>query len=668
MYFYRRYPRRRRYWRRRPRRFIRHRYWRRKRYYKRRYGVRKKRKLKSIILRQFQPQHIRKLKCKGTIPLFVTTSETVSRNFAMYWYEISPQFVPGGGGFSIINFKLTAFYQLFKKILCYWTQSNNTLPLIKYTGCTIKLYTSEHTDYIATYHNCLPMKPTLDTYNSTHPQMQKLNNRHMIIRCRQNRPNRKPYRKIKLRPPSQFTQKWYFQNEIADQSLLMLMVSAMSLDRYFAGSKSISTTIEFTSLNTNIFKFHNWKLNPTSGYYPKENTYLYALENGHQNIENEKVVNLIYLGQTKNIGIGKTIKQTQTSGQQIKDTFSKYTQDSTNWGNPFDPRYLTEEVPVYYSTKSPQQLLIHYTTQSGTFSETTQIGHGIMTTFTEKLLVECRYNPYGDYTDNNIFLEQNNIVTPHEWAQPTDPKLEGGPYPLWLSTWGFIDWQKNRLGPSADLDYVFVMVTHHIKPPLPFYVPIDEDFQKGRSPFQPDNTKPTIEDQLHWQPKVRFQLRTINNIASCGPATVRLPPQISAEAHADFTFHFKLGGCASPGQEIEDPTKQTQWPVPNNILQQPSLQSPSMPLESFIYNFDKRRDYITKRATERLQSISPIKESLLSITDRNFLHQETPQESSQSSEEETEKEALLRLINKQRTRQLKFKQRILQLIQQQSSE
>ena len=92
----------------------------------------------------------------------------------MYWYEISPQFVPGGGGFSIINFKLTAFYQLFKKILCYWTQSNNTLPLIKYTGCTIKLYTSEHTDYIATYHNCLPMKPTLDTYNSTHPQMQKL--------------------------------------------------------------------------------------------------------------------------------------------------------------------------------------------------------------------------------------------------------------------------------------------------------------------------------------------------------------------------------------------------------------------------------------------------------------------------------------------------------------
>lgn len=442
----------------------------------------------------------------------------------------------------------------------------------------------------------------------------------------------------------------------------------MSLDRYFAGSKSISTTIEFTSLNTNIFKFHNWKLNPTSGYYPKENTYLYALENGHQNIENEKVVNLIYLGQTKNIGIGKTIKQTQTSGQQIKDTFSKYTQDSTHWGNPFDPRYLTEEVPVYYSTKSPQQLLIHYTTTSGTFTENTDIGHGIMTTFTEKLLVECRYNPYGDYTDNNIFLEQNNIVTPHEWSQPTDPKLEGGPYPLWLSTWGFIDWQKNRLGPSADLDYVFVMVTHHIKPPLPFYVPIDEDFQKGRSPFQPDNTKPTIEDQLHWQPKVRFQLRTINNIASCGPATVRLPPQISAEAHADFTFHFKLGGCASPGQEIEDPTKQTQWPVPNNILQQPSLQSPSMPLESFIYNFDKRRDYITKRATERLQSISPIKESLLSITDRNFLHQETPQESSQSSEEETEKEALLRLINKQRTRQLKFKQRILQLIQQQSSE
>nr|UGV39049.1 MAG: ORF1 [TTV-like mini virus] len=668
MYFYRRLPRRRRYWRRRPRRFIRNRYWRRKRYHRYRYGVRRKRKLKSIFLKQFQPQHIQKLKIKGTVPLWLTTSETVSRNFAMNWFEISPQYVPNGGGFSIINFSLKAFYQLFKKILCYWTKSNTTLPLIKYTGCQLKLYSSEKFDYIATYHNCLPMKPTLDTYNSTHPQLQKLNNRHIIVRCRQNRPNRKPYRRIKLKPPSQYTQKWYFQNELADQSLLMLMTSSMSLDRYFAGASSISTTIEFTSLNTNIFRYHNWKKNQTSGYFPKEQTYLWALKNGHTKIEQEKVLNLIFLGQTTTLQTGQTILETHT-GTDYNATFTKYISNSTYWGNPFDPKYLTEEVPVYYSKKSPHEMQIYYSTHPKTIDKNTMIGDGILTTFAQDLLIECRYNPYGDYTDNHIFLEPNNIVTPHDWEQPTDPKLEGGPYPLWLSTWGFIDWQKNRLGEAADLDYVFVMVTHHIQPPLPFYVPIDSDFQNGRSPFQKDGTKANITDQTHWQPKVRFQTRSINAIAACGPATIRLPPGISAEAHADFTFYFKIGGCASPGQEIGDPKTQPQWPVPSNILQQPSLQSPGTALENYIYNFDWRRGYLTKRATERLQTIPTTKESLLSIADRNLLHQETsPQTSSQSSEEETEKETLLRLINKQRSRQLKFKQRILQLIQQQNLE
>ncbi len=578
----------------------------------------------------------------------------------MYVYNTVPHGYPNGGGFNIICFKLSAFYQLFKKVMCYWTHSNDTMPLIRYTGCKIKLYHSEHADYIATYHNCYPMTTTLDTYNSCHPTVLQLNNRHKIIPCRKNRPNRKPYTKLKIRPPSQFTNKWYFQNEFADTSLLMLMVSAMSLDRMYANSTAISTSLGFTSLNTGMFKYHNWKQNLTSGYTPKQGIWLWALQNGHNRLQDNKVVDLIYLGQTNLYSEGKTIRETKITSDDWKVTLQKYTSSGTNWGNVFMPKYLNEEVTILITKKSPHDISEHYMSN---FNENTTIGTGVFDTPTEKLLVECRYNPYADNGGNDIFLEGINKIGPQEWSKPIDKKLEGGNYPLWLSGFGFTDWQKNRLGEAADLDYVCVFTSDHIVPRLGFYVPIDKDFLAGRSPFGEDNSKPILTDQAHWQPKVRFQYSSLNNIFSSGPGTIKLPAQTSAEAHADFIFYFKLGGCGPPMSNIEDPKIQPQWPTPNNMLQKPSLQNPTTPIETFLFNFDERRHFLTKRATDRLLKYQSTKTPLSSITDSNLLHQ-TSEETPETSEEETEKETLLELLQQQQRKQQRFKQRILQLMTQ----
>nr|UGV39569.1 MAG: ORF1 [TTV-like mini virus] len=659
----RRYPRRRRYWRRRPGRTIFRRYWRTKRWRRRR-RVRKRLKLPSIFIKQYQPPHIRKLCITGTIPLFACTSETISHNFAMYFYETAPTHYPTGGGFNIIRFNLQALYQLHQKALSFWTQSNDTMPLIKYSGARVKLYSSEHTDYIANYHTCLPMEATLDTYQSTHPTIMQLNNRHKIVRCRKNRPNKKPYTLFKIKPPSQLQKQWYFQKELATTPLFMIMVSGMSLDRYYMSSKALSTTIGFKSLNTKIFQFHDWKSTKTTPYQPKQGLYMYALENGPTNIANANVVDLIVLGQTKTIGPGVTIISTKSGSDDVKTTMTKYASNSTYWGNPFDPKYLTDKHTVYYSNKSIQELLIKYTTTPSTLTAQTKIGDGIMQTFTEDLVIDCRYNPYTDYSDNHVFLEPINNQQQIPWRQPTDHKLEAGPYPIWLSTWGFTDWQKNRLKQATQLDYVLVIISNHITPQIQTYIPIDDDFLHGRSPFGEKDSLPTINDQTHWQPKLRFQERTINIIACSGPGTLKLPPELSAEAHCSYKLYFKVGGCAPETKTIEDPNKQPTWTIPGNLSNQPSLQSPSLPIQSFIYNFDKRRDIITKRAAERLLSISPTKTTLYDFTEQNLFHQRPPQETSASdTEEEAEKETLLRLIQQQRHKQLKFKQRILQLME-----
>nr|UGV34736.1 MAG: ORF1 [TTV-like mini virus] len=664
---YRRYPqRRRRIWRRRFRRPFFNRFWR-KRRHRYRHRVRRRLKLPYLTLRQYQPPHINKLKIKGTVPLFITTSETISRDYTMYSYNTVPHLQPNGGGYSIITFNLGAFWQMFQKVLCIWTQSNNELPLIRYTGCQIKLYNSEHADYITNYHNCFPMTPNLDTFNSTHPTIMQLNNRHKIIPCRKNRRNPKPYKKLKLKPPSQMTKKWYFQNELCDTPLLMLMTASMSLDRYYQSSNSISTTIGFKSLNTDIFQSHNFKTNQTSGYQPKPGFYMWAISNGDKAIEEEFVIDLIFLGQTELYTQGKPIRQTKTNGKTWVQTFNDYTTSKTHWGNPFDPTYLEEHLTILLTQKSPHELLIKYTS-SKEFNDQTKIGHGVFTEPTGNLIIDCRYNPLSDNGNNHIFLEPINKQDNHPWSQPTDPKLEGRSYPVWLSTWGFLDYQKDRLKESMDLDYVFIITSDYIHPRLGFFLPIDEDFLNGRSPYGEDNTKPTITDQKHWQPKVRFQTRTINTIASCGPGTIKLSPQTSAEAHADFIFYFKLGGCAPKTKTIENPKEQPVYPTPNNFFQQPSLQNPEYPATSFIYNFDQRRHYFTKKATERLSEIPSIKTTVSSITGGNRLHQETQKETSSESESETETQTLLQQLKHQYRKQHRFKQRILQLIQQLSSE
>nr|UGV34655.1 MAG: ORF1 [TTV-like mini virus] len=669
-YYNRRYyqaRRRRRYWRNRPRKTFFRRLWRRKPYYRyrRRYSVRnKKRKLPFLRLKQWNPPYINKLKVQGIIPLFITTSERLVNNFSMYWYEQAPHYVPGGGGFSIICFTLSAFYQLFEKCQCYWTKSNNELPLIRFLGGTIKLYRSDSTDYITTYHSCFPLKPSLDTYNSTQPAILTLNKRHRIVQCKKNNPKKKPYTRLKIKPPAPIKNKWFFQQELADTPLCMLMTSAMSLDRYFSSSTSISQTIGFKCLDSDTFQYHNWELTFTSGYKPAPTKYLWALNNGSTlDYQKEKVKNLIFLGDTKNMKLGKTVIETKRGTENFSATWDRYIITEAEWGNPFEPKYLTQEVTVLITNIAPSQIKQSYGTS---FNENTELG-ALFTTPTKKLIQECRYNPYQDSGNNHIFITSVTKREQQPWQLPSDSKYIGSSLPLWISTWGFIDYEKNTIGRNVDTDFVFVIVSDFISPKMGYYIPIDEDFLNGRSKYQPEGTQPAIYDKLHWHPKVVMQLSTINLIGSSGPGTVKLPKNISVEAHARFTFYFKLGGCGPTTNSIEDPKDQPTFSYPNNFFQTTSLQSPTFPLEHFIYSFDKRRDYFTKKATKRMQKIITSKTTIPSITDSNYFHRApTPQETSSESseEEETQTKTLLFQLQQQRIKQHKFRQRILDLIQQ----
>lgn len=654
MPYYRSYPwRRRRYrWPRRwrARRFIRRRYHR--RYRVRRYS--RKRKLSKLTLKEWQPEKINKTTVKGLYPLFLCTKDRISNNAIQYLDSIAPPHFPGGGGFSIIQFTLQGLYEEFIKAKNWWTKTNCFLPLIRYNGCSIKFYKTEYFDYNVLIHRCYPLKATDELYMSTQPGIMGLTKRCIHIPCKHNSKDRKIYKKVWVKPPTQMQTGWHFQKDIANFPLLIITSCATSYDRYFTSSNSQSTTIGFTSLNTKIFQFHDWQDPPTTGYRPNRDMYFWGTENGMQDPMQEPLENLIYLGGTGKIQKGTPIKNR---------TSHSYESTPGLWGNIFHPDYTTG-TSALFTTNKP----VHDVVQKAATNSVTVGSSGIMTAFKQPILINCRYNPFNDKSKNNKIYLVSNHSDHTEWQPPPDkPGVLRENLPLWLETWGYLDWmRKAQIVSQPDINYICVIQSDFISstPKLSAYVPIDENFfhEPPSSPYQ-DTLNAS--DTLHFYPKVTFQIQSINNIASTGPGTIKLQTNQACEAKFEYKFKFKVGGCPAPMEKLCDPSNQEKYPIPNFKQQSTSLQSPGTAIQTYIYNFDERRGLLTEKAAKRIKKDYETEKFASQIAgtamDLPAPYQGPPETDTSSSEEEEETTfKLLRL----RHRQHQLRKRILHLISQ----
>nr|UGV36453.1 MAG: ORF1 [TTV-like mini virus] len=660
-YNYRRRPwrRHRRFWRRRSRAPLYRRYWR------RRYRVRKrnfKRKLKYITLKQYQPPSVRKLKVKGTFPLFLTTNERLSNNMTLFLDSIAPEYIPGGGGFSIQRFTLQTLFKEHLQLHNWWTHSNDNYPLIRFTGCKIKLFTASNIDYLFYYQNTYPMTATQLMYTSTHPSVMLMNPKTKAIPCKEINYRYKPYKILKIKPPSQFLNKWYFQRDIAEIPLLMTIATATSLDRTYTHAGSISTTIGFTTLNTLAFQNRNFTKLPTTGYFPKPNTRYFATQETETDPKKVKIGDLIYLGNTEQYQTGKTWRSQHT---QSNMTFETYMQTPAVWGNPFHRDYIHDELNIWITNANWQTLKEKLSAPDNYLNQNNEV---LFTLKTEPTLIKCRYNPFKDDNKNDIYLVKINEHTEQNWDPPNNEKLILSDLPMWASTWGFIDYQKRSATlQQIDTTCCLVIKTHSVDPKtVTTLVPLDNDFLNQASPYrpheQPDSM--TVYDKQNWHPKVAFQIQTTNNIACTGPYTAKLPKGISAEAHARYTFYFKLGGDPPPMSTLTAPNNQIKFPTPDNLLKTNSLQSPTLPIEYYLYGFDQRRHELTKKALKRIKTYQETETPLLPITDSTPDYW-TPDETTSTSESETEKEKeedLHYQLLKQRKCQKQLRHRIKQLL------
>nr|UGV38090.1 MAG: ORF1 [TTV-like mini virus] len=646
----------------RPKRWIRPRYRRlRKTIRKRRHRwVRKnkrifKRKRKTLPLQQWQPDLIRNAKIKGLFTMFSANFDTMSNNYIQYKDSWVPQYFPSGGGWGIFVFNLGALFTEFLRLRNWWTVSNVSLPLCRYIKCKLTMYRDEKVDYVVHYSRNYPMTDNEYEHADSCPQRMLMRHRKIIVSSLK-RKHRKPYIRKTIRPPKLLCNKWFFQRDLVNTNLLMVTATPCSLDNYSAPPYSLSNTIYFKTLNPKVFQNLNYhRTNTTEPYRPKAGYYLWAThqeiditsENWQQSVT---VFSLTFLGHAENMRLGTPINDSNKA---------TYAQKEEYWGNVFCKEYLQKDYTLLVSNVQPGALPLTTATSTTKLSDTQyKTKFQVMS---EPIYETIAYNPEIDTGKDNIVYFLPNFSNNPNWDPPKNDQLTFSGFPLWMLLWGWADWQKKlALISQIDEHYIMIIQSPYFNPNVKIVMPIDEEFLEAYPVYydpHPDEhesqLKPLLTDQLSWHPKFKYQKKSVNLICSSGPGTYKFAVNERISAHLHYVFYFKWGGSPSTMETIANPEKQPKYPVPCNLATGLQIEDPRTDPSYLIYNFDIRRDTLTKKAAARLTTTTELDELIPFFTENQF-NPPAPQK--------TEKDLLQTLLEKYTKEEEKKKQ--LDLFQQ----
>nr|UGV39425.1 MAG: ORF1 [TTV-like mini virus] len=608
-----------------------------------------RRKLKRLSIKEWQPQNIKKCCIKGLHCLFYCNKDTLQRNFRMYEHSINPEHIPGGGGFSITKYSLDGLYEQHELDRNWWTQSNYNLPMARYLGGYLKCYQSKHVDYLVKCHFNYPMVATQLLYQSTQPSFMMMSRYTHFIPSKETRLLKKGYKKIKLHPPQQMSNKWFFQRDLCKTGLVLIQAVAASFDQYYIGTYNTSNNCTLYTLNPHFWKRHDFIQPPVDGYTPYSvgttTKHLWTTHNIVANINQLKAENLIYLALTQKNQPGINLTTYN------KDT---YFTDHKLWGNPFKEEYLSETDTIYVTTE-PMVSLKEKLFKS--LQDKTAIPTGTITQVSQQLLIQCRYSPDRDTGEGNKMYLKNLIRDTSGWEEPSEQDLITEGFPLWTLAFGFLDWHK-KLGEAVNLyrSWVIVIQTKFIEPELPYYILLDYNFVHDTSPYQ-DTTQKTKDpdDENKWYPSCRYQQQSLESLVQTGPGIYRFHNEKTVQAKLKYNFYFKFGGCVPKMDTVHNPCEQAIYPIPNQISSTCSLQNPAQPPETFLYQFDVYKDLLTKAATKRISKDWQIETSF--STGQSRMQPTTAQkaleeEETASDEEKDPQKMLFQLQQYKRERRL----------------
>nr|UGV44751.1 MAG: ORF1 [Torque teno virus] len=662
----RRTVRRRRPWRRgRPRRRL----YRRKRRFKRR---RRKAKIK---ITQWQPGSVRRAFVIGYFPMVICGPGRWSENFTSH-IEDKVAIGPFGGGHSTSRWSLKVLYEEFQKRHNFWTHSNKELELVRYFGSSWRFYRHEDVDYIVYYSRKSPLGGNLLTAPSLHPGAAMLSKHKIIVPSFKTRPGGKPSIKVRVKPPTTLIDKWYFQHDICDTTLLNMNVVLCNLRFPFCSPQTNNPCVTFQILHEvyhDFLSITDTKLLSTDGnawkdYYKSFLSKVFTTERSANKlntaitegsfhapqIQKDKTpigteyfktkdglwgdpIFLAGSGTTDNSTIDKLIKTIISNAEnylkKVKQEFSQTTLATTmhgmftHWTGMFSPAFLD------YNRLSPEI--------PGVYKD-------------------IIYNPMTDKgIGNAVWIDYCSKKGTH--YDPKASKCHIADLPLWMAVFGIVDWLKKDTGnwgiPAwarivIKCPYTYPKLVDSTDESIGF-VPIGYNFARGRMPDGSHYIP--IQMRHRWYPNLLNQQPVLEDISESGPFAYREKTN-SANINVKYKFRFHFGGNPVSEQIVADPCKQPTFEMPGTSTIPPRVQVTDPKLLGPHYTFhswDKRRDYYSRRTIKRMSEQQETSEFLFSgpkkprvdldavqPVEKDSLPQQREQRPWETSESEEETEAL----------------------------
>nr|UGV45546.1 MAG: ORF1 [Torque teno virus] len=636
--FRRRWPRRSR---RRPRRkrVRRRRRWRRgrprRRLFKKR-RFRRKRKRQKIIIKEWQPAMVRRCYIIGYMAGLVSGHGSFSKNYSSHLEDRILK-GPYGGGHSTLRFSLYVLYQDFLRHMNFFTYSNQDLELTRYFGAKFTAYRHPTADFIITWNRKTPLGGNILTAPSLHPGNMMLQKRKVIIPSLETRPKGKKRIKFRIGPPTLFTDKWYFQKDIADLTLLNLNITQCDLRFPFCSPQTDNICVNFQVLapvyNTYL-SISSW-LNDT-GIDTKINSFL------QQALpmlgEKTTAVNILNTFRTEGCFSHPQLKKpsaSSTPNNQLSDNEYFVKLDGL-WGDPIYSNTnngsnanvsntpIIEKIKMNMTNYYNKIIAENYPTDwrgskalthlTGIFSPPF-LNAGRISPEIFGLYKEILYNPYTDKGKGNM-LWIDPLTKGDNLYNDKQSKCLIKDMPLWCACFGYIDWIKKELDNwEAPFNYRVVFICPYTFPKMYHdtipgfgYIPYSYEFGAGQMP-DGSNYVP-IKWRGKWYPHMYHQAKVLEDLSVSGPFAPKQNTP-SVQLALKYKFSFNWGGNPIVEQIVRDPSTQPTYELPGagNLPRRVQVIDPRVVGPNYTFkSWDIRRGTFSKSSIKRMSEQSEIAE------------------------------------------------------------
>nr|UGV44995.1 MAG: ORF1 [Torque teno virus] len=621
----RRTVRRRRQWRRgRPRR----------RLFKRKRRFKRRRRKAKIKITQWQPSSVRRAFVIGYFPMIICGPGRWSENFTSH-IEDKVAIGPFGGGHSTSRWSLKVLYQEFQKRHNFWTQSNKELELVRFFGSTWRFYRHEDTDYIVYYSRKSPLGGNILTAPSLHPGAAMLSKHKIIVPSFKTRPGGKPSIKVRVKPPTTLIDKWYFQHDICDTTLLNMNVVLCNLRFPFCSPQTNNPCVTFQILHEvyhNFLSITSTRLLSTNGDAWKNYYREFLQQVFTTNRSANKLNTAITEGAFHAPQIQKDKAPLGTSYFKNKDGLwgdeiflaSTATNDNSTIQKLIDliiknaDNYLSKVKQEFSSTTLATTMHGMFTHWTGMFSPAF-LDYNRISPEIPGVYKDIIYNPLTDQgVGNAVWIDYcSKGDTKYD---PKASKCHIADMPLWMAVFGIVDWLKKDTGNWGIPAWARII----IKSPYTYpklidstdesvgFVPISYNFARGRMPDGSHYIP--IQMRHRWYPNLLNQQQVLEDISQSGPFAYREKTN-SANINVKYKFRFHFGGNPVSEQIVADPCTQGTFEMPGTSTLPPRIQVTDPKLLGPHYTFhswDKRRDYYSRRTIKRMSEQQETSEFLFS--------------------------------------------------------